>query len=212
MLRPWEMSAAHCRMRGFMCAVAAMLAAAALLLMWGIGMLLYFGAGVCETVLSFGWNDLAFRLWYWSGAMLVPPVLAQGTDSQVGTWKLNLAKSKYSPGPAPKSATTKIEAVGAGTKVIVDQAQADGSMRHWEFTANYDGKDNPITGNNPDADMVARTRINATTIQTISKKGGKVTTTQTSAVSADGKTRTVTTKGVNAAGQTVNNVAVYDRQ
>ena len=60
--------------------------------------------------------------------------------------------------------------------------------------------------------MVARTRINATTIQTISKKGGKVTTTQTSAVSADGKTRTVTTKGVNAAGQTVNNVAVYDRQ
>ena len=93
--------------------------------------------------------------------------------------------------PAPKSATTKIVAVGAGTKVIVDQAQADGSMRHWEFTANYDGKDNPITGNNPDADMVARTRINATTIQTISKKGGKVTTTQTSEVSADGKTRTL---------------------
>lgn len=145
-------------------------------------------------------------------ALLGGAVLAQGTDSQVGTWKLNLAKSKYSPGPAPKSATTKIEAVGAGTKVIVDQAQADGSMRHWEFTANYDGKDNRITGNNPDADMVARTRINATTIQTISKKGGKVTTTQTSAVSADGKTRTVTTKGVNAAGQTVNNVAVYDRQ
>lgn len=145
-------------------------------------------------------------------ALLGGAVLAQGTDSQVGTWKLNLAKSKYSPGPAPKSATTKIEAVGAGTKVIVDQAQADGSMRHWEFTANYDGKDNRITGNNPDADMVARTRINATTIQTISKKGGKVTTTQTSAVSADGKTRTVTTKGVNAAGQKVNNVAVYDRQ
>ena len=145
-------------------------------------------------------------------ALLGGAVLAQSTDSQVGTWKLNLAKSKYSPGPAPKSATTKIEAVGAGTKVIVDLAQADGSMRHWEFTANYDGKDNPITGNNPNADMVARTRINATTIQTISKKGGKVTTTQTSAVSADGKTRTVTTKGVNAAGQTMNNVAVYDRQ
>lgn len=49
------------------------------LFMWGIGMLLYFGAGVCETVLAFGWSDLAFRLWYWSGAMLVPPVLAQGT-------------------------------------------------------------------------------------------------------------------------------------
>ena len=145
-------------------------------------------------------------------ALLGGAVLAQSTDSQVGTWKLNLAKSKYSPGPAPKSGTTKIEGVGAGTKVIVDQPQADGSMRHWEITANYDGKDSPVTGNNPDADMVARTRINATTIQTVYKKGGKVTTTQTSAVSADGKTRTVTTQGVNAAGQTVNNVAVYDRQ
>jgi hypothetical protein len=145
-------------------------------------------------------------------ALLGGAVLAQSTDSQVGTWKLNLAKSKFSPGPAPKSGTTKIETVGAGTKVIVDQPQADGSVRHWEFTANYDGKDSPVTGNNPDADTVARTRINATTIQTIFKKGGKVTTTQTSAVSANGKTRTVTTKGVNAAGKTVNNVAVYDRQ
>ena len=138
--------------------------------------------------------------------------LAQSTDSQVGTWKLNLAKSKYSPGPAPKSATTKIEAVGAGTKVVVDQVEADGTKRHWEFTSNYDGKDSPMTGNNPNADMVARTRIDATTIQSIAKKDGKVRTTQTSTVSADGKTRTVTTKGVNAAGQTVNNVAVYDRQ
>jgi hypothetical protein len=145
-------------------------------------------------------------------ALLGGAVLAQTTDSQVGNWKLNLAKSKYSPGPAPKSATTKIEAVGAGTKVIVDQMLADGTTRHYEFTANYDGKDNPVIGNNPDADIIARTRINANTIQSVSKKSGKVTTTQTSTVSADGKTRTVTTKGVNAAGQTVNNVAVYEKQ
>jgi hypothetical protein len=143
--------------------------------------------------------------------MLGGAVLAQA-DSQVGSWKLNLAKSKYSPGPAPKSASTKIETVGTGTKVIVDQTLADGTTRHYEFTANYDGKDSPVVGNNPDADMVARTRINANTIQTVSKKGGKVTTTQTSTVSADGKTRTVTTKGMNAAGQTVNNVAVYEKQ
>jgi hypothetical protein len=145
-------------------------------------------------------------------ALLGGAVLAQATDSQVGTWKLNVAKSKYSPGPAPKSASTKIEAAGTGTKVIVDQTLADDTTRHYEFTANYDGKDSPMIGNNPDADMVARTRINANTIQTVNKKGGKVTTTQTSTVSADGKTRTVTTKGVNAAGQTVNNVAVYEKQ
>lgn len=143
--------------------------------------------------------------------VLAVPAFAQA-DSQVGTWKLNLAKSKYSPGPAPKSATTIITAAGQGTKVVVDQAQADGSVRHWEFTANYDGKDSKVTGNNPDADTVARTRIDAHTVQTVSKKNGKVTTTQASTVSADGKTRTVTTKGVNAAGQQVSNVAVYDKQ
>jgi len=88
----------------------------------------------------------------------------------------------------------------------------DGSKRQWSVTADYDGKDTPVVGNNPDADTIARTRVNASTVRTVSKKGGKVTTTQTSAVSADGKTRTVTTKGVNAKGQTVNNVAIYDRQ
>ena len=145
-------------------------------------------------------------------AALAGAVLAQAPDPQVGTWKLNLAKSKYSPGPAPTSATTQIEAAGAGTKVIVDQSPADGVIRHWEFTANYDGKDVPVTGNNPDADMIARTRVDASTVKSISKKGGNVTTTQTSAVSSDGKTRTVTTTGTNGAGQTVNNVAVYDKQ
>jgi len=143
-------------------------------------------------------------------AFLVGTAFAQA-DSQVGVWHLNVAKSKYSPGPAPKSATTTIEAAGAGTKVTVDQVMADGSKRHWEFTGNYDGKDSPVTGNNPDADAVARTRIDAATVQAISKKGGKVTLTQTSAVSTDGKTRTVTTKGVNAGGQQVNNVAVYEK-
>ena len=134
------------------------------------------------------------------------------SDPQVGVWRLNVAKSTYSPGPAPKSATTRIEAAGAGTKVVVDQVMADGATRHWEFTANYDGKDSAVTGNNPDADTVARTRTNANTVQTISKKGGKVTTTQASVVSSDGKTRTVTTTGVGATGQKVNNVAVYEKQ
>ena len=150
-------------------------------------------------------------MWLGLAAVIVVPVLAQA-DPQVGVWKLNVAKSKYSPGPVPTSATTTIEAVGKGTKVSVDQTMPDGSKRQWSVTADYDGKDTPVVGNNPDADTIARTRVNASTVRTVSKKGGKVTTTQTSAVSADGKTRTVTTKGVNAKGQTVNNVAIYERQ
>ncbi len=144
-------------------------------------------------------------------SFLVGSAFAQG-DPQVGVWKLNVAKSTYSPGPGPKSGTTTIEAAGTGTKVVVDQVLADGTKRHYEFTTSYDGKDSPVTGNNPELDTVARTRTNATTVQTTAKKGGKVTTTQTSVVSSDGKTRTVTTTGVNAAGQKVNNVAVYEKQ
>ena len=49
------------------------------LLMWGLGLVLYFISGLSETVLNFGWNEVAFRLWYWAGALMVPPVLAQGT-------------------------------------------------------------------------------------------------------------------------------------
>jgi hypothetical protein len=142
-------------------------------------------------------------------SLLVSPVAAQ-SDPQVGVWRLNVSKSTYSPGPAPKTATTIIEAAGAGTKVIVRQVLADGTTRNWQFTANYDGNDSPVTGN-PDADTVARTRIDATTVQTTSKKGGKAMATQTSVVSADGKTRTVTTKGVNAKGEELHNVAVYEK-
>ena len=137
--------------------------------------------------------------------------LAQ-SNNEIGMWKLNAAKSTYSPGPAAKAATTKAEAAGAGLKFTVDQTMADGTVRHWEYTAGYDGKDNSIVGNNPDADMIARTRVNATTVKSVNKKGGKVTTTQMTVVSSDGKTRTVTTTGTNAKGQMVNNVALYEKQ
>jgi hypothetical protein len=138
--------------------------------------------------------------------------LAQSSNSEVGTWKLNLAKSKYSSGSGPKSATIKIEAIGAGIKLSQDAVNADGTVRHFEFTVNYDGKDNPITGNAPNGDTVARTRIDATTTKTVVKKGGEITTTLTSVMSSDRKTLTNTNTVTNAQGQTVNNVAVYDKQ
>ena len=58
----------------------------------------------------------------------------------VGTWKLNLAKSKYQQGQAPKSTTLVYEAAGAGIKVTVDQVPADGPAIHYTVTSNYDGK------------------------------------------------------------------------
>ena len=129
----------------------------------------------------------------------------------VGTWKLNLAKSKYQQGLAPKSTTLVYEAAGQGIKVTVDTVPADGAPIHYAYTANYDGKDNPVVGN-PDADMAARTRVNATTTKLVNKKGGKVMSTVTIVTSGDGKMLTITTEGTNAKGQKVDSVAVYDKQ
>ena len=129
----------------------------------------------------------------------------------VGTWKLNLAKSKYQQGQAPKSNTLVYEAAGAGIKVTVDGVAADGSTLHYAYTANYDGKDVPVVGN-PNADMAARTRVNATTTKLVNKKGGQILSTVTLIVSPDGKTLTITTTGKDAKGQNADSVAVYDKQ
>ena len=138
-------------------------------------------------------------------------VLAQSGNPLIGSWKLNVAKSKYNKGPSSTSGTTKVEAAGAGVKLTVDLVGADGKASHWMFTANYDGKDNPVTGSSPYGDAVALTRIDAQTTRVVSKASGKVTVTQTIVVSGDGKTRTVTTKGT-LGGQAVDSVAFYDKQ
>jgi hypothetical protein len=138
--------------------------------------------------------------------------LAQSGDPNVGTWKLNIAKSKFSPGTELKSGTLKIEAAGAGVKLVGDLVYADGTARHCKYTANYDGKDTSITGNNINGDVIALTRVDANTTRTVYKKGGKVTVTQATVVSSDGKTRTTTSKGMNTLGKTVDNVTVTLRQ
>jgi hypothetical protein len=137
---------------------------------------------------------------------------AQSSDPFIGTWRLNVSKSKYSPGPVPKSITTTYEAAGQGYKISVKNEPASGPVRQFSYTTNLDGKDAPVTGNNPNADMIAIKRIDAHTLEVVNKRGGKVTTTQRNVVSADGKTRTVTTTGTDAQGQKVNDVGVFEKQ
>jgi len=137
---------------------------------------------------------------------------AQSKDPFVGTWTLNLAKSTYSPGPGPKATTSTFEAAGKGYKVTVKTEPASGPAQEWSYTTALDGKDAAITGNNPNADTVLVKRVSASSLEAASKKAGKVVTTQTNVVAADGKTRTVTTTGTDAQGRKIHNVAVYDRQ
>ena len=136
---------------------------------------------------------------------------AAPADQQSGTWKMNPAKSKYSPGPAPKSITVKIASDADNIKLASDGIDAAGNPTHVEFTAKYDGKDYPITGV-PNADTVAIERLDANTVRSTTKKGDQVVMTVTSVISEDGKTRTSTFKGKDAQGADVNNVVVYDKQ
>ena len=150
------------------------------------------------------------------GMMLVVAgtAFAQPGDSNLGTWKRNIAKSKTPAGTAqPTQQTVKFEAAGAGIKMTQDSVFADGRKSHSTYTANYDGKDVPIAGGPAHGnDTAALTRVDANTTRTVFKKSGKVTRTLTSVVSADGKTRTNTAKSTDAKGVTTTEVNVYDKQ
>lgn len=133
-------------------------------------------------------------------------------NPQIGTWVMNIPKSTFSTGTGFKSAVSNIVAVEGGVKHTLKTIYADGTSRNYEYVTHYDGKDMPVIGNSPYGNTTALTVIDSHTTRTVYKKDGKVTVTQTSVVSSDGKTRTVTTTGTNPAGQNVHNVGIYDRQ
>jgi hypothetical protein len=139
-------------------------------------------------------------------------VQAQGSPL-VGTWKLNVAKSKYDPGPAPKSLTRTVEAQGSGVKYTFEGVGADGTAIAYGFSVQFDGKDNPINGSMPSgADTISAKRTDANHYVATLKKGDKVIGTSKVSVSADGKVTTVDATGTTAAGVKTHDVQVYDKQ
>ncbi|HEY3202027.1 MAG TPA: hypothetical protein VGL03_00050 [Thermoanaerobaculia bacterium] len=129
---------------------------------------------------------------------------------QMGTWKLNEAKSKFAPG-ATKNNTVVYEAAGDNTKVTVDGVDKDGKAVHSEWTGKFDGKDYPVTGM-ANEDARSYKKIDDRTLEFTGKKDGKAFVTGKVVVSADGKTRTVTVTVTDSSGKKTTNVAVYDKQ
>ena len=146
-----------------------------------------------------------------SATSLMAAASAQSDPRSYGTWKLNVAKSKYSPGPAPKSLTVKWEAAGQGVKLTSEGMSADGKPVKTSYTANYDGKDYPMVGS-PAVDTVSFRRIDVNTLERTDKKAGKVVQVLTRVMAKDGKSFTVTTKGTTAKGEPVHNVSVFEKQ
>jgi hypothetical protein len=151
-------------------------------------------------------------------AALALSAIAYGADMFSGTWKANIAKSKYSPGPPPKAAMQKIDATDGGLKLVADGENSEGKKNHNEYTVKFDGKDYPekpmLDGKpNPNAaDMIAIKKIDDYTYEATTKQKGKMLTVTKNVVSKDGKTRTATTTGTNAQGQKVSNTVVWEKQ
>jgi hypothetical protein len=131
-------------------------------------------------------------------------------DANIGTWKLNEAKSKLSAG-ATKNNTVAYEAAGDSVTVTVDGVDAAGKPVHDVWTGKYDGKDYPVTGD-PASDSRSYKRVNAHTLAMTIKKGDKVTMTGKIVIAADGKSRTVTIEGTDSMGMKQTSTAVYDKQ
>jgi len=143
-------------------------------------------------------------------ALFVGVTVCLADNPQMGTWKLNEAKSKFSPG-ATKNNTVVYEAAGDSVKVTVDGVDSDGNPTHNEWTGKFDGKSYAVTGD-PTSDMRSYRKINNHTLALTATKGGKVTLTGRILVSANGRTRTVSTTGTDSKGKRISNRAVYDKQ
>jgi hypothetical protein len=144
-------------------------------------------------------------------AVTASNVSAQSENIGMGTWKLNVEKSKYSPGPAPKSLTTKFEPAGKGVKLTTEGIGADGKPNATEYTAEYDDKDVPLKGS-PVADTVSIRRVDALTTVRTDKKDGKAVQTLTRKIAQDGKSFTVEVKGTTAKGEPINHVLMFEKQ
>ena len=131
-------------------------------------------------------------------------------DPHMGTWKLNEAKSKITPGTA-KFTTVTFKNTSGNIRVTADGMDANGKPMQVEWSGKFDGKDYRVTGD-PNADTRAYRKVDDRTLEVTIKKNGKVTVKSRTVVSADGKTRTGNVSGTTPNGKKFKNVAVYDKQ
>jgi len=143
--------------------------------------------------------------------LVITAIGAFGADESLGTWKLNIGKSKFNPTAPVKSLTTTREAAEGGVKLTTTGEQADGTKINSSYTVKYDGNDYPVTG--APWDTISITQVDSNTFTTVTKKtGGKYKSTGRTVISKDGKTMTTTSKGINAEGKPFNYTMVWEKQ
>ena len=139
---------------------------------------------------------------------------ASGADNTLGTWKLNVEKSKYTPAPVPvKTLTIVREVSDGGVKVTTTGERADGTPINVTYTTRYGGSPSSVTGANPLYDTISVKQIDANTLTDERRKnGGSYKATGRTEISDEGRTMTMTTKGVDANGKDFVGVLVLEKQ
>ena len=132
------------------------------------------------------------------------------SDPNLGTWKLNEAKSKI-PAGVTKNMTVAYSAESGQYKCVIDGVSGDGNPVHSEWTGKFDGKDYPVTG---DSTVDARSvqKVNDRHYKVTNKKDGKATLTGTIELSADGKSRTLVVHPNDKSGKKMTAEFFYDKQ
>jgi hypothetical protein len=141
---------------------------------------------------------------------LAGTTLSFAQSPQMGTWKLDEAKSKI-PAGMVKNSTVIYASEGDKVKVTTDGTGGDGKPMHTEWTGKFDGKEYPLAGD-PTADSRSYKMIDEHTLELTSKKGGKAINSGKVVVSVDGKKRTLHMAGTDSSGKKVSGVSMYDKQ
>lgn len=136
--------------------------------------------------------------------------ILQAADPIIGTWQLNVAKSRYDPGPPPKSQTRIYTQDKTGIKAISITVYKNGNTDTVHYPSDYDGKEHPVAGS-PDTDGIVMKRVDDYTAESNLLHAGKVIGSTRRSVSRDGKTLTITYKGVGPGGEQVSNTTLYER-
>ena len=139
------------------------------------------------------------------------PSFAQQSNPLLGNWKINLEKSKFATGAAPKSATLRYEQDGQNIKNTTTLVDAQGKEVTGTLLHIYDGMPHPSTGN-PEFDSSSYTRVDANTLIIGRFKAGKLIAIGTLVISPDGKTSTVTSTGTGVGLAANTGVTVFDKQ
>jgi hypothetical protein len=141
---------------------------------------------------------------------LVALTLFAADSTFVGTWKLNVDRSKFEPGPGMLFATVVIESSGKGLKTTASNADGKGVASDLTFDSPLDGTPSPVTGS-PVMDMISLQRLDDHTIAATATKEGKSVYSDRRVVSADGQTLTITRDGATPDGKKYRSTIILER-